>query len=127
MGKPLHNVLIGVSAAVIFGGMIIYSIEDNRSFLQILAGFALCIIPFTFLSSFSSKIASFLLAIAVILMGYLAYKLEFRDVWIGIVMAAVTGGAALYYRVNKYQPFSPSEYKKEAEEQHQDRNSDQQE
>ena len=125
MGKPVINILIGVLAAVVFGGFIIFAIEDKRSFLQILAGFAFCIIPFTFLSSFSSKIASFLLAVTVILLGYVAYKLEYQDVWIGIVMAAVTGGAAFYYRANKYKPFSPTDYKKEAEEHHQDKNSDQ--
>ncbi len=124
MGKPANNILIGILAAVIFGGLIIFAIEDDRSFLQILAGFVFCIIPFTFLSSFSSKIASFLLALAVILLAYVAYKLEYQDVWIGIVMAAVTGGAAFYFRVNKYQPFSPSEYKEEAKNQHNNKNTE---
>ena len=124
MGKPANNILIGILAAVIFGGLIIFAIEDERSFLQILAGFVFCIIPFTFLSSFSSKIASFLLALVVIILAYVAYKLEYQDVWIGIVMAAVTGGAAFYFRVNKYQPFSPSEYKEEAKNQHNNKNTE---
>ncbi|HIA37577.1 MAG TPA: hypothetical protein EYN89_12815 [Flavobacteriales bacterium] len=124
MGKPGNNILIGILAAVIFGGLIIFAIEDKRSFLQILAGFAFCIIPFTFLSSFSSKIASFLLAVTVIVLAYVAYKLEYQDFWIGIVMAAVTGGAAFYFRVNKYKPFSPSDYKEEAENQHNNKNTE---
>ena len=124
MGKTMNNILIGILAAVILGGLIIFAIEDDRSFLQILAGFVFCIIPFTFLSSFSSKIASFLLALAVIILAYVAYKLEYQDVWIGIVMAAVTGGAAFYFRVNKYQPFSPSEYKEEAKNQHNNKNTE---
>ena len=124
MGKPGNNILIGILAAVIFGGLIIFAIEDKRSFLQILAGFAFCIIPFTFLSSFSSKIASFLLAVTVIVLAYVAYKLEYQDFWIGIVMAAVIGGAAFYFRVNKYKPFSPSDYKEEAENQHNNKNTE---
>ncbi len=126
MGKPANNILIGILAAVIFGGLIIFAIEDERSFLQIMAGFVFCIIPFTFLSSFSSKIASFLLALAVIILAYVAYKLEYQDVWIGIVMAAVTGGAAFYFRVNKYKPFSPSDYKEEAENQHNNKTTEEQ-
>jgi len=76
------------------------------------------------LSSFSSKIASFLLAVTVIVLAYVAYKLEYQDFWIGIVMAAVTGGAAFYFRVNKYKPFSPSDYKEEAENQHNNKNTE---
>ncbi len=122
MGKTVNNVLIGVLAAIVIGGLIIYAIEDDRSFLQILSGFAICIVPFTFLSSFFSKVASFILALSFILLGYLAFKMEYYDVWIGIVMAAVIGGATFYFRINQHKPFSAKDYKKEAEEKHQSNN-----
>ena len=124
MGKSVNNVLIGVLAAIVIGGLIIYSIEDDRSLLQILSGFAICIVPFTFLSSFFSKVTSFILVLAFILLGYLAFKMEYYDVWIGVVMAAVIGGATFYFRINQYKPFSAKDYKKEAEEIHQNKNRD---
>lgn len=124
MGKSVNNVLIGVLAAIVIGGLIIYAIEDDRSLLQILSGFAICVVPFTFLSSFFSKVASFILALSFILLGYLAFKMEYYDVWIGIVMAVVIGGATFYFRINQYKPFSAKDYKKEAEEIHQNKNRD---
>jgi len=122
MGKTVNNTLIGILAAILIGGLIIYSIEDERSLLQILTGFGICIVPFSFLSSFFSKVASFILALFFILLGYLAFKMEFYDVWIGIIMAAVIGGATFYFRINKYKPFSAKDYKKQAEEKHQSNN-----
>jgi len=124
MGKSVNNVLIGVLAAIVIGGLIIYAIEDDRSLLQILSGFVICIVPFTFLSSFFSKVASFILALSFILLGYLAFKMEYYDVWIGVVMAAVIGGATFYFRINQYKPFSTKDYKKETKEIHQNKNRD---
>jgi hypothetical protein len=124
MGKTVNNTLTGIFAAILIGGLIIYSIEDDRSFLQILTGFAICIVPFTFLSSFFSKVASFILVLSFILLGYLTFKMEYYDVWIGIVMAAIIGGATFYFRINQYKPFSAKDYKKEAEEIHQNKNRD---
>ena len=124
MGKTAKNVLIGVLASVLVGGLIIYAIEDDRSFLQILSGFIICIVPFTFISSFFSKVASFILALSFILLGYQTFKMEYFDVWIGIVIAAVIGGSAFYFRINQYKPFSSKDFKKEAEEIYQNKNMD---
>ena len=119
MSKSVINIMIGVLAAIVIGGLIIYAIEDDRSFLQILSGFVICIVPFTFLSSFFSKVTSFILALSFILLGYFAFKMEYYDVWIGVIMAAVIGGSTFYFRINRYKPFSGKDYKKEAEEVHQ--------
>ena len=117
MRNYLQSTLIGIVAAIIVMGLIIYSIEDDRSILQIIVGIIVFILPFTFLSSFASKIMSFLLASVTILFGYIVYKLGYHDVWIGIVQAMLIGGAIYYYRIRTTKIFSATDYKEEAKKQ----------
>jgi hypothetical protein len=42
----------------------------------------------------------------------------YDDFWLGVLLAAIIGGSAFYFRVFKYKPFSASEYKKKAQEEH---------
>ena len=117
MKKFANNTLIGIIAAIIFMGLIIYAIEEKKSALQIISGFTLFILPFIFLSSFSSKIMSFILTSATILFGYIVYKMGYHDVWIGMLQALVIGGAIYFYKVRKTNTFSASDYKEEAKKQ----------
>ena len=117
MKKDLQSTFIGIVAAIIFMGLIIYSIEDDRSILQMIVGFIVFILPFTFFSSFASKIMSFILASVTILFGYIVYKLGYHDVWIGIVQAMLIGGATYYYRIRTTKTFSATDYKEEAKKQ----------
>lgn len=117
MKKDLQSTFIGIVAAIIFMGLIIYSIEDDRSILQMIIGFIVFIFPFTFFSSFASKTMSFILVSVTILFGYIVYKLGYHDVWIGIVQAMLIGGAIYYYRIRTTKIFSATDYKEEAKKQ----------
>ena len=114
MRKDLGSTLIGIVAAIIVMGLFIYSIENDRSILQMIVGFIVFILPFTFLSSLASKIMSFILASLTILFGYIVYDMGYHDVWIGIVQSMLIGGAIYYYRIRTTKTFSATDYKKEA-------------
>ena len=118
MNSKIRNIIIGSLAAIITAGIIVFAIETDKSFLQILGGFIVFILPFTFISSFKSKTGSFIFVFATILVTYLVCKYLLPDFWLGVAEAAVIGGAAFYYRIYKYKPFSTSEYKKKAFEEH---------
>lgn len=110
MNDKLKDSLVGIVAAIIAVGLIIYAIEDQRSILQIIIGFGLFIFPFSFISSFTSKILSFLFAAFVIIFCYVCYKLEYYDFWIGIVEAGLIGGSIYFYRIRKTETFSTKDY-----------------
>ena len=48
--------------------------------------------------------------------SYIVSKFLYHDFWLGVLLAGIIGGAAFYFRVNPYKPFSPTEYKKKAQE-----------
>ena len=73
------NIFVGVLAAIVVVGLLIFTIETDRSFLQMVTGFILFIFPFMFISSFTTKIMSFILASFTILFGYISYKIGFND------------------------------------------------
>jgi len=108
--KKLKDSIIGVVAAILFVGLIIYAIEDQRSLIQMLIGFVLFIFPFSFISSFNSKITSFLFSAFVISFCYFCYKIEYYDFWLGVVEAAIIGGSIYFYRVRKTETFSTKDY-----------------
>ena len=112
MNSTIRNILIGSFAAILCAGIIILSIEEKKSFYQILAGFLIFIFPFTFLSSFGSKIGSFIFVFITLITAYIVSKFLYNDFWLGVLLAGIIGCAAFYFRVNPYKPFSPTEYKK---------------
>jgi hypothetical protein len=112
MNTSIKNVIIGTVAAFLCGGIIIYTIEENKSLIQILAGFLIFIFPITFLSAFRSKVGAFAFVFASIMITYFVSKFLFYDFWFGVLLAGIIGGSAFYFRVNPYKPFSPTEYKK---------------
>lgn len=110
--KLNKNVLIGSILTIVFSTTIILSIEYQKSLLQIIFGFILFLFPVMFLSSFKSKIGSFVIGFFIIMTIYLSYKLGYNDFWIGILLSLIISVPVLIYRTNKFQPFKSSEYKK---------------
>ena len=110
----MNKILLGGIIAVITAVTLILSMEFGRSLLQIIAGFILFIIPFTFISSFKSTVMSFLLIFFCIIMGYIIYRFHLYDICIGIFLAFVIGGSVYYYRVKDVRTFSVSDYKEKA-------------
>jgi len=110
----MKKILLGGIIAVITAVTLILSLEFGRSLLQIIAGFALFIVPFTFISSFKSTVMSFLLIFFCIIMGYIIYRFYLYDICIGIFLAFVIGGSVYYYRIKNVQTFSVSDYKEKA-------------
>lgn len=111
------NMFVGIFAAIVVVGLLIFTIETDRSLLQTFTGFILFVFPLMFISSFTSKIMSFILASFTIIFGYVAYKLGFHDFWIGIIQAFIIGGAIYYYRIRTTKNFSPTNYKEQAKKQ----------
>ncbi len=105
------DILIGCTAAFICAAIIIFSIQYQKSFLQIFIGFILFLFPFTFLSLFKTKVGSFILVFITTIITYIVSIYMFHDFWLGVILAGIIGGAAFYFRVNKSKPFSSTDYK----------------
>ena len=125
MKKKYKSILIGSLAAVLCSCILIYSIESNRSLYQIGFGFLLFVLPFSFFSTFFSKIGSFIFVFSTIMIGFIVSKFYFNDFWIGVLLAAIIGGAIYYYltipsvkKMNEYKPFNASDYKQNAKQFH---------
>ena len=114
MNNTSKNILIGSIAAIACAAIIIFAVEEEKSIYQILGGFLIFLLPFTFLSSFGSKVGSFIFVFCTILIAYFVSKFMYHNFWLGVLTAAIIGGATFYFRINKYAPFSPTEYKKKA-------------
>ena len=110
MNKDVTNILIGLISSIIVVGLAIFTFETGRSLVQSFFAFVLFIIPFSFISSFNSKLGSFLLISFIIIFLYASYKLSFDDVWIGIVQAFTLGGALYIFRIRKAKVFSKRDY-----------------
>lgn len=106
--------ILGIIVAILVSAILIYSYEDGRSILQILCGFMFFIIPFTFISSFNSNFWSFLIVIFSIFFCYFSYKLDYFDLWIGVILAAIIGFAIYFFRIKKFKVFSREDFKNQA-------------
>jgi hypothetical protein len=94
-----NNLLTGVVLSVILCGLIIFSIEKNYSFLQIIVGFMVYILPSIFITSLQSKLTIFLLSSTTIMLGFLSYKYQFYDIWVGGLEALIIGRAINFYKI----------------------------
>jgi hypothetical protein len=94
-----NNLLIGVVLSAIVCGLIILSIEKNYSFLQIIIGFMVYILPSIFITSLQSKLTVFLLSSTTIMLGFLSYKYQFYEIWIGALEAIIIGRAINFYKI----------------------------
>ena len=110
--KKTYDIIIGLVLGLIISYIIIFSIENNKSFLHIFLGFILFIIPFTFISSFFSRTGSFIFIIFTSLTVYFVDKFLLNDFWIGVLISFIVGGSLYYFKVLKFKPFSQSNYPK---------------
>jgi len=93
--------LTGLAIGIIFSGLLIYSISESYSLMQVFTGFILFIFPAVFLSSFKSRSGSFLLTFIVILFSYLCFKYHFVDTWPGVLMALILGFPLYFLKVKE--------------------------
>lgn len=94
-----NNPLIGLLISVITCGILIFSFEKEFSFLQILLGFAVYILPSIFVTSFQSKLTVFILSTTTILLGYLSFKNQFYEIWAGVILALLIGRTINFYKI----------------------------
>lgn len=121
MGSTFKKILVGTIAAILCASILIYAVESHRSLNQIFLAFILFVFPFSLLSAFFSKTGSFILAFISIMIGFVVTKYSYNDFWLGIVLAAIIGGAVYVYntipsfkKMNEYKPFSANDYKNQA-------------
>jgi len=97
MIKTITGIIIGV----LFSGLLIYSISEGYSLIQVFAGFILFIFPAIFLSSFKSRSASFILTFLAVLFSYLCVKYNYTHTWTGVAMALTIGLPLYFFKVTK--------------------------
>jgi hypothetical protein len=95
------RLVVGIITAVLFCGVIIWSIEHSYSFWEILVGFISAILPIVLLSAIRSNVAVFFVLSFAILLGYFSYKFEHYSVGIGVILALIVGIPIHYFRVRK--------------------------
>jgi len=109
----MNKIILGSVVALVTFATIVYAIETNKSIIHLIIGFTLFILPIIFITSFNSTGTVFLLVLFTSFIGYGIYKYEYYDILYGLFLAIVNGGAVSYFRVEQYENFSPSDYKKE--------------
>lgn len=108
--STLKNIIIGSLVALITATIIIVSVEQHCSFLQIILGFVVFILPVSFLSLFITKTRIFFLVFLMTITIYITIKFSLFDFWIGFLLSIIIGGCVSYFRVYRYKPFDSKEY-----------------
>ena len=85
--------------SILIYGILIFSIEKNYSFFQIIISFLIYILPTIFITSLQSKLTVFLISSTTIMIAYISYKYHFYDVWIGVILAILTGRTINFYKI----------------------------
>ena len=111
----MKKILLGSIIAIFSFAIFYYAIEYDRSILQIIIGFVLFIFPFSFLPLFKSTAFSSILVFFILTTSYVIVKKSYYDTLLGIFLAIIIGGYIYYFKVRPYRLFSPSEYKRDAE------------
>jgi membrane-associated HD superfamily phosphohydrolase len=94
-----NNTLIGFLISVITCGLLIFSFEKGFSFLQILLGFGVYILPSIFVTSFQSKLTIFIISTTTILLSYFSFKNQFYEIWVGVLLALLIGRTINFYKI----------------------------
>ena len=111
----MSKTILGSVVALLSFSVIVYIWETDRSFFQVFIGFIVFLLPIMFISSFSSTFATFSLILFICIYSYFGiYKLEYYDTTLGLLLALIIGGPISYFRINKYELFSTSDYKEKA-------------
>ena len=95
------DLIVGFLLSIIICGILIFSFEKNYSFIQIIVGFLIYILPSIFITSLRSKLTVFLLSSTTIMVGFIAYKYQFYNIWVGILEALIIGRAINFYRIKR--------------------------
>ena len=121
MRRSIINIIVGSFMALFCSIILIYAIENNKSFYQIGIGFVVFILPVTFFSSFFSKLGSFIFVFFSIMIAFFVSRYYYTDFWLGVVLALIIGGAFYIFitlpsirTMDEYKPFSPNDYKEKA-------------
>lgn len=93
--------LIGIITALLFCLVIIWSVEHNYSFYEIMFGFIAFVFPVIFFSSIKSNASIFIFLTFSILVLYLSYRWSFYHVFIGLVLAVILGWPIHFFKVRK--------------------------
>jgi hypothetical protein len=91
--------IIGIITAILFCGVLIWSIEQGYSILQVIFGFIVFLLPVVFLSAIKGNVSIFSMLSFAIVFVYLSYKWEFYHVYAGILLAIILGFPIHYYKV----------------------------
>jgi hypothetical protein len=91
--------IIGILTAIISSGIIIWSVENQYSFAQIVTGFFCFITPIIFLSAFKSNASMYVLISSLVLFSYLSYKLGYYNTYVGVLLATIIGLPIHYFVV----------------------------
>ncbi len=110
----VKKIILGILVGLSVFGIIVYSVNTDKSLIQLFIGFILFIFPIMFISSFGSTFAAFTLTIYVAVIGYIIYIYKFYDTLIGLLLAIIIGGAIAFFRIGKYEIFSSKEYIKDS-------------
>ena len=110
----IKKIILGAIVALLSFAVIVYTVETDKSLIQLLIGFLLFIIPVTFVSSFNSSTGVFVLVIFTAFFSYGMYKYEYYGTLLGLLLAAIIGGSIAYFRIGKYEIFSSKEYIKDS-------------
>jgi len=94
-----NNFIIGLLISILVCGILIFSFEKNYSFLQIIIGFMLYILPSIFITTFQSKLTVFIISSTTIMVSYISYKYQFYDVWAGVILALIVGRTINFYKI----------------------------
>ena len=111
----VKKIILGVLVGLSVFGIIVYSVNTDKSLIQLFIGFILFIFPIMFISSFGSVAAIFILTIYVATTGYFINTYEFYDTLMGLLLAIIIGGSIAYFRIGKYEIFSSKEYIEDSE------------
>lgn len=129
MERRFKKVSVGSFTAILCASILIYAVESDRSFAQIFLAFILFVLPFSLLSTFFSKTGSFILVFTSIMIGFVVTKYSYNDFWLGIVLAAIIGGAVYFYittllvkKMNEFKTFTPNDYQEQAKYFHENNN-----
>ncbi len=95
------KIIIGTLTALLFSGILIFSIENDCSFIQIAFGFVIFLFPIIFVSEIKTNSRVFNALVFLILFAYLNIKWGYYSTFIGVLLAIILGFPIHYFMVRK--------------------------
>jgi|LauGreDrversion4_2_1035121.scaffolds.fasta_scaffold171969_1 hypothetical protein len=97
----MNKTILGIIIGVVFSTILIYSVNENYSLIQLFIGFIIFIFPSIFLSSFKSRTLSTILTVVIMLFAYFTFKFNFNETWLGVLMALILGLPIYFLKIRK--------------------------